>query len=96
MKPEVCKCCGQVIPPKMLFLNSPVKRRIYEFISKHPEGVARSQILDYVYRDDPDGGPSWPGIISVHLRIMRRVMAEMGITIHSSKGPAARYTVRQL
>ena len=90
MKPRRCESCGQIIPPKLLFEHQPVKKRIYDFIAKHPEGVSRDQILDAVYADDPDGGPT-PQAVSVHIFLMRRVLNPLGLTITSPRGRGASF-----
>jgi DNA-binding response OmpR family regulator len=86
-----CECCGQIIPPKQLFDGKPVKQRIYDYIAKHPEGVTREQILDFVWADDIDGGPEFKNIVSVHIEKMRPILIEIGLTITRSRGPGSTY-----
>jgi hypothetical protein len=81
-----CPQCGQVIPPKKLFPHQPVKRRIYEYVARHPEGVSRRQIIDAVYANDPDGGPISESIISCHLFSMRPTLHAAGVNITSPRG----------
>ena len=86
-----CEHCGQVIPPKRLFAHQPVKRRIFDFVAKHPEGVSRDQILDAVYGHRSDGGPESGSIVSGHLNKMRAVMRAAGVDIISPRGRGASY-----
>jgi hypothetical protein len=93
----VCQHCGQIIPPKpTIFDNSPIKKRIYSFIARHPEGVTRDQVFERVYADDRDGGPDYPNVISVHIFDMNRMLEPLGVRIHSTGGRWTRYTVKSL
>jgi DNA-binding response OmpR family regulator len=93
---ERCAHCGQVIPPKHLFDRQPIKRRIYEFVAAHPEGVTRQQIIDSVYADDIDGGPEFANVVSVHVKAMRPILEREGLTITCARGPGATYRLREL
>ena len=91
----VCQHCGQIIPPKStIFDNALVKKRIYSFIAKHPEGVTRDQVFERVYADDRDGGPDYPNVISVHIASMNRMLKPLGVRIHSTGGHWTRYTIQ--
>jgi len=87
-----CVCCRQIIPPAMgAFDNCPIKRRIYEFIARHPEGVTRAQIMEHAYAIDPGGGPENQEIVNVHIWGMRKRLAAEGLAIANSRGPGAVY-----
>lgn len=87
-----CACCGQIIPPAdHPFRNAEVKRKIYDAISKHPEGLNRKTIVDLVYGDDPDGGPENMNVISVHVKKMNPRLAPQGLRITSTGGPYSTY-----
>jgi hypothetical protein len=92
----VCPCCKQVIPPKGLFRDQPVKARIYEFIATHPQGVTRRQIMGAVWADDPNGGPEFENVVSVHIKHMRPTLEREGVTISCARGPGATYRVKKL
>jgi DNA-binding response OmpR family regulator len=95
MKLAHCSHCGQVIPPKDLFRDQPVKARIYEFIATHPQGVTRRQIMVAVWADDPDGGPLFANVVSVHVRDMRPILEREGLTISCAKGAGATYRLER-
>lgn len=88
----VCCCCGQVLPPSNPFLPSrPVKARIYDFVSRHPEGVTRDQIADFAYADDPEGGAD-SRTVTVHIKVMNdATLKPMGCKIVSTRGHGAIY-----
>jgi DNA-binding response OmpR family regulator len=86
-----CPTCGQIIPPRNLFRDQPIKRRIFEYIAAHPEGVTRGQIVDHVWAHDPNGGPGTPNIVCVHVAHMRPTLEREGLTISSARGPGSNY-----
>jgi hypothetical protein len=86
-----CPHCRQVIPPRDLFRDQPVKRRIFEYISAHPEGRTRRQVVDHTYAGDPNGGPTFENVISVHIKAMRAVLAREGLSITCARGPGSTY-----
>ena len=101
---DLCSCCGQIIPPKLHFLNSvqttvpafraaPVKQRIYDYIAAHSEGISRDRIFNAVYGSDPNGGPDTLGVISVHVRNINKYLEENGapLRIRSTRGLGALY-----
>ncbi len=91
-RPRICECCGQIIPPAIGALdNMRVKKRIYECVARHPEGVSRSEIIESVYADDPDGGPEFANVISVHVARINKLIEREGVRIHSTRGPHAVY-----
>jgi len=96
MTPRICECCGQVIPPENPFEGRPVKARIYAFVSRHPEGVSREQIMDNVYADDRNGGPEWLTTISVHIHWINRKLAKLGLRISSPRGRRGCYKLHSL
>lgn len=88
----VCKHCGQPIPPQRWVGDGTKANRIYEFIAKHPEGVSRAEVADYVYADHHDGGPEHSlTCISTAINQMNRSLAKSGLQIKSSRGHGARY-----
>jgi DNA-binding response OmpR family regulator len=95
MKLSCCPSCGQPVPPKDLFRGQPVKRRIFEYIGAHPEGVTRQQILDHVWADDIDGGPEFANVVSVHIKRMRPILERESLTITCARGPGATYRLEK-
>jgi DNA-binding response OmpR family regulator len=96
MKLSYCPTCRQIVPPRDLFRDQPVKRRLYQFLLDHPEGVTRRQSMDAVWADDPNGGPEFENVISVHVHRMRPTLEREGVTITCARGPGATYRVKKL
>lgn len=57
-RPECCPSCGRPFAPE-LAVTGPVRRRLVEIIANRPDGITRSELMDLLYADDPDGGPEW-------------------------------------
>ena len=78
--------------------NAPIKARIYEFIAAHPEGVTRTEVVDFVYAGDRNGGPAWANTISIHIGQMNKALSREGFRcrIISTMGHGALYTLRAL
>jgi hypothetical protein len=94
---KICKCCGQLIPPALLFPNCPRRQRVYDFIARHPEGVSAQQVLDNVYADDVNGGPdSGNKVVHVFVWYINKVLKSKGLKISTSFGPSAVYTLSAL
>lgn len=91
---ETCPTCGACIPPKSLF-NSKIKDAILDFIRRYP-GCNREQIVSGVWSGDPNGGPSSPNIVSVHVHHMQAILAREGLRIYCSQGRAAAYRLVKL
>lgn len=86
-----CQCCGQIIPPRLVFENAPVRQRIFDYIASHPEGVTFSQIVNSVYAADIDGGPESCSVLSVHLNKMKPMLRERGLTIRAGGRRGGKY-----
>ena len=95
-KLKTCPCCGQLIPPKLLFPRAPVSQRLYDIVAKHPEGVRREQIADYVYGEDPNGGPDSPAAIRALIWRMNITLRAHKLKIRSSMGRGSVYRLVQL
>lgn len=71
MTDQICQCCGQTLPvlaPFGLRLTAG-ERRIFERVARAgPHGIHVSELLDYVFAEDIDGGPLWAAK-SLHTRI---------------------------
>ena len=93
MKLQLCPTCSQIIPPRIgvLFFHSLVKKRIYDFIAKHPEGVMMAELMDHVYALEPSGGPDSPGSLRAHICQMRPMLAKVGMAIENSRGMGSGY-----
>lgn len=73
-----------------------IRQRIFDFISAHPEGVTRKQVIDHTYADDSEGGPEWACGISVMIRIINRKLVPHGLKVRSRGGPGSIYRLVQI
>lgn len=91
--PATCPCCKQLIPP---LINLPIiKQRIYDYVSTHPSGVTTAQILDYVYAEDPNGGPDSPCIRAHVYQMNKKHLRPFGVFLRASDyRVGAKYTLR--
>lgn len=92
---KTCLACGQVVPIANPFGNAPIKQRIYDFIVRHPSGVTTQQIVDHVWKDDADGGPTASTIVAVHIAGMNRMLKAYHAKIRSTRGQGARYRLER-
>jgi hypothetical protein len=94
---DVCKCCGQILPPKIK-LPAAVSQRIYDFVAKHPEGVDTARIVDHVYADRLDGGPEWSNntVHTLICKLNHKYLAAHGLRIKGRGGPGSTYTLQQI
>lgn len=89
MSEQVCKCCGQTLPtpyPKGVRLPK-VQLAIFEAIRKAGKyGITRERVREVVYADDPDGGPEFDNVISVHVNRINKALSPAGLKIQSAVG----------
>jgi hypothetical protein len=67
-----------------------------DYIAKHPEGSTVWQIMDAVYADDPNGGPTEHNIVSVMATAANSKLIERGWKIKATGGPGSIYTLVKL
>lgn len=75
-----------------LFKSAPIKQRIFDHLSRWPDGASTQEIIDHVY---PDGAPRG-NIISVHVHQMAVTLSLNGMKITNNMGPAAVYTLQKV
>ena len=95
-KLKTCPCCGQLIPPQLLFPRAPTSQRLYDFVAGHPEGVDREQIADHIYAADPNGGPDSPGAVKALIFRMNVRLRAKSLAIRGSMGRVSAYRLVQL
>lgn len=93
-KAGCCPTCGQVLP-RAIPLPA-LTQRIYDCVAAHPHGINTRALADYVYANDPEGGPPYA---EVSLRTLiwnmnRRYLKKHGLLIRGSGGPGSVYTLR--
>ena len=99
MTNQICKCCGQTLPsprPKDLQLPTGyalIFDRVHR-AGKH--GIHRQQLFDYLYGDDPNGGPN-TGLSTLRSRIcyLNRHLRKHGLEI-ASPGYTSRYALHEV
>lgn len=89
-----CPECKRPLPPEVK-IRGAKRQQMYDFIAAHPEGVTRPQIMDHLYRDDPNGGPEFAQIVPVMANKINKQLKEMGlrIQIRGSGGPGSVYRI---
>lgn len=93
---KICPHCQRAFPPAV-DIGGTRRQQIYDFISRHPEGVTAWQVLEGVYADDPNGGPVGHNIVSVQVKNINVALEQRGyaprIKSTSRGGAGARYFV---
>ena len=88
--PNNCPCCGHPLPyePIKGMKMSRMEKRIFEIVQKRtPHGITSADLLDYVYAEDPNGGPEYPDI-SLKTTICRfnKKLGQFGYRIKAHPG----------
>lgn len=60
---KCCPTCKRPFPPEVQ-LSGKRRQLLYDYVARHPAGVTTAQIMDYVWNDDPNGGPNSSDIVS--------------------------------
>lgn len=68
---KCCPTCGQTVPDELAPAKLTIsQRRLVERVRRAGQhGIPSDKLFDYVYEDDPDGGPL-SGMACLHVRIM--------------------------
>jgi DNA-binding response OmpR family regulator len=96
---NTCPCCGQPIEATLenaLEAMPPMMRDIVAFLARRRGAVVPSEdIVDYVYRDDPDGGPLWATTtVKVIIHRYRPKLQAFGWTVKGQSGQAGGYSLK--
>ena len=87
---KTCSCCGQTLPEELPFgiKLSKLKMRIVERVRRAgPHGILTDDLFDFVYRDDPDGGPlTGKTCLHVHVNQINRELAKVRKVIRAPVG----------
>lgn len=73
MPDQICKCCGQTLPPpfEIGLKLAPGPRRLLDAIYLAGEyGITTERLIDKSYCDDPNGGPEYARK-TIHVRICK-------------------------
>lgn len=89
---KCCPTCGRAFPPK-IDVGGKKRQMIFDYIARHPEGVTVHQIMDYVYAEDPNGGPKSTNIVSVQAKHINHYLEKSGepYRIRGRGGPGSVY-----
>jgi hypothetical protein len=85
---KVCEHCGSVLEGERIF-NGQMKNAIFEYVRKYP-GCSLREIQDYIYRNDPDGGPD-NNTVNVLMSQMKPKLEANGLKFDTRTGPGATY-----
>lgn len=103
MPDRVCSCCGQTLPPKLdvgIYLTQLQQRLVERVHRAGKHGIQTSRLFDFMYGDDPNGGPSHGNdSLRVFIYQVNQRLKKVGKVIRSPKGGRGCegiYTLRDL
>jgi hypothetical protein len=74
-----------------------VRQRIVDVIADRPAGISRAEVIDVVYADDVDGGPTTPNTVSVLIHLANEQLAKQNYRIEAAwRGRGGRYRLVRL
>lgn len=91
----LCPYCRRPYPPE-LNVGGSVRQRLVDTVANRPDGITRSELLDTLYANDPNGGPDYPNTISVLVHFANMKLSKLGYRIKGSGGPGSRYFLEEL
>jgi hypothetical protein len=77
-----CPGCGRPMPRNDIVLP-PIKRRIYDIVSRH-HGISAERLRELVWIDDPAGGPENRKCLHVHVHQLNKMLAPLGLVVRGS------------
>ena len=92
---SVCPCCGQPLLPE-LHVTGRERRRLVDILARRPDGMTRRELADWLYADDPNGGPENTFAVCQLVHQARLQLTAQGYTIISDRGPGAHYRLAKL
>jgi hypothetical protein len=72
------------------------RRRLVDILARRPDGMTRRELADWLYADDPNGGPENTFAVCQLVHQARLQLAAQGYTIISDRGPGAHYRLAKL
>ena len=87
---KTCPCCGQTLPDELPpdVKLSASQRRVVERVRRAGKyGILSTALFDFVYADDPDGGPL-SGKVCLQVRIyqINKQLRKVGKVIRAPRG----------
>jgi hypothetical protein len=97
MKVPLCKCCGHpIVSDKIDVVLTPLQRRIFNIVKNAgAAGIAGKDIMDIVYANVRDGGPSSANMISVVANHANRRLAQFNLKIQGKRGQGGVFTIKR-
>lgn len=96
----ICPTCGHSMnagrAPIEALSGAPLGRLerliVNVLVRAYPRAISRQIIVDYIYGDDPNGGPDNPdNIVSVLMVKLRRKLPQYGWTIPNNRNGSGNY-----
>jgi hypothetical protein len=92
---NLCPACRRELPPEIP-ITGRKRQQLIECLRNYPNGRTVPQLMDYVYADDPDGGPEEHNIISVMVKHINSRITDYGWKIIATRGPGSTYHLKRL
>ncbi len=89
-----CPTCKRPFAPEVQ-LSGKRRQLLYDFVARRPEGVTTAEIMDFVWNDDPNGGPNARYIVSTMVWQINRELEkrEVKARLRGTGGPGSVYKV---
>lgn len=86
-KTPLCPHCGHPMPPdEIKGVLQGKQKAIYEVVAKAGAlGISTSEIMDAVYGDRLDGGPTW-NVLSANVVLINKKIERFGLAVRSTRG----------
>jgi hypothetical protein len=93
---SICPTCHRPFAPRLI-VSGPVRQRLVNLVAERPDGITRAELINAIYSSDPGGGPDWPNVISVLVKLANTQLASQGYRIAPAwRGRGARYRLVRL
>lgn len=88
VKVPLCPTCGHpIVSDEIGIVLTPLQRRIFNIVKRAGiAGISRDDLMEMLYANAADGGPSNRNIIAVTCHQMNRRLAQFSIAIKGSRG----------
>lgn len=94
--PGKCPCCARPLPPTIVVTGTK-RREVFDYIRRcGGRGVTRTQIFEYLYGADPNGGPDSGSIISVIIWHLNRQIKPQGWIVRGTGGQGSVYQLKRV
>lgn len=89
---KCCPTCLRPLPPANIQVRGR-RQALFDLVRSSPDGVTRSEILEYLYFDDPDSEPESRSIVSKMVWDINKRLKKQNLKsyIYCGRGASARY-----